>query len=84
MLLYNDATNDVYLGRKVNHGRGTHFTWENRDIRYNVLRAVGYYDGKPVAEDVLVLKGLERAPHLKLSTVHRLLCLPLPITMPIC
>ena len=23
VLLYNDATNDVYLGRKVNHGRGT-------------------------------------------------------------
>lgn len=65
VLLYNDATNDVYLGRKVNHGRGTHFTWENRDIRYNVLRAVGYYDGKPVAEDVLVLKGLERAPHFE-------------------
>ena len=49
----------------MNHGRGTHFTWENRDIRYNVLRAVGYYDGKPVAEDVLVLKGLERAPHFE-------------------
>ena len=65
VLLYNDATNDVYLGRKVNHGRGTHFTWENRDIRYNVLRAVGYYDGKPAAEDVLVLKGLKRAPHFE-------------------
>lgn len=37
--------------------------WENRDIRYNVLRAVGYYKGKPVAEDIIVLNGLEQAPH---------------------
>ena len=36
--------------------------WENRDIRYNVLRAVGYYKGKPVTEDVLLLNGLEQAP----------------------
>ena len=39
---------------KLNHGVGTHFMWENRDIRYNVLRAVGYFKGKPAAEDVLV------------------------------
>lgn len=37
--------------------------WENRDIRYNVLRAVGYYKGKAVVEDILVLNGLEQAPH---------------------
>lgn len=37
--------------------------WENRDIRYNVLRAVGYHKGKPVAEDIIVLNGLEQAPH---------------------
>lgn len=62
VLLYNDATDAQFLGRKVNHGVGTHFMWENRDIRYNVLRAVGYYQGKPVAEDILVLDGLEQAP----------------------
>ena len=39
--------------------------WENRDIRYNVLRAVGYFKGKPAAEDVLVLDGLEKAPHFE-------------------
>ncbi|MDR0891042.1 MAG: beta-galactosidase, partial [Mediterranea sp.] len=68
VLLYNDASQapSTFLGRKCNHGRGTHFSWENRDIRYNVLRAVGYYDGKPVAEDVLVLNGLEQAPHFDL------------------
>lgn len=63
VLLYNDALNEQYLGRKVNHGVGTHFMWENRDIRYNVLRAVGYFKGEPVAEDVLVLNGLEKAPN---------------------
>jgi len=36
--------------------------WENRDIRYNVLRAVGYYKGKSVAEDMIILEGLEQAP----------------------
>ena len=65
VLLYNDMVNDkvAYLGRKKNNGTGTHFMWENRDIRYNVLRAVGYYKGKPVAEDIIVLNGLEQAPH---------------------
>jgi hypothetical protein len=61
--LYNDPTDAEFLGCKHNAGTGTHFTWENRDIRYNVLRAVGYYNGKPVAEDLIVLNGLERAIH---------------------
>ena len=51
---------------KKNNGTGTHFMWENRDIRYNVLRAVGYYKGKPVAEDLILLNGLEQAPNLEL------------------
>ena len=63
VLLYNDAVDAQCLGRKVNQGVGTHFMWENRDIRYNVLRAVGYYKGQAVAEDILVLEGLEKAPH---------------------
>jgi len=65
VLLYNDATNSAFMGRKSNHGVGTHFMWEHRDVRYNVLRAVGYYEGKPVAEDVVVLNGLEQAPHFE-------------------
>lgn len=60
--LYNDATDNQYLGKKKNNGKGTHMTWENRDIRYNVLRAVGYYGGKAVAEDIIVLDNLEKAP----------------------
>ena len=53
-------------------------------MRYNVLRAVGYYDGKPAAEDVLVLKGLKRAPHFEALYRPSAIVLPLPITMPIC
>jgi hypothetical protein len=60
--LYNDLTGANYLGKKSNKGIGTHMTWENRDIRYNVLRAVGYYAGKVVAEDLIVLNNLEQAP----------------------
>ena len=63
--LYNDAVDSVYLGKKKNNGRGTHFMWENRDVRYNVLRAVGYSGGKAVAEDVIVLNNLEKAPHFE-------------------
>lgn len=68
VLLYNDLTNEkaTFLGRKKNNGTGTHFMWENRDIRYNVLRAVGYYKGKPVAEDLILLNGLEQAPNFEL------------------
>ena len=74
--LYNDAVDSVYLGKKKNNGIGTHFIFENRDIRYNVLRAVGYFGGKAVVEDVVVFNsasitqsdaitktGLEKAPH---------------------
>ena len=65
VLLYNDAADKVFLGCKLNQGIGTHFTWEHCDIRYNVLRAVGYYGGKQVAEDVLILEGLEQAPNFE-------------------
>ena len=62
VLLYNDATQENYLGSCINRGIGTHFEWKEADIKYNVLRAVGYYKGKAVTEDVLVLNGLEKAP----------------------
>lgn len=65
VLLYNDMKDNQYLGCKKNHGIGTHFMWENRDIHYNVIRAVGYYQGRPVAEDVLVLDHLQQAPNFE-------------------
>lgn len=69
VLLYNDAADSNFLGRKKASQRGGHgqrtarFTWEKRLIKYNVLRAVGYRNGLAVAEDVIILDGLERAPH---------------------
>ena len=73
--LYNDATNDNYMGKKKNNGRGSHFMWENRDVRYDVLRAVGYFEGKPVAEDAIVLNNLEKAPHFEALNVDAKLLL---------
>lgn len=65
VLLYNDATDHELLGCKKQLGIGTHFTWENRDVKYNVLRAVGYYEGKSVCEDIVIFDGLERSPHFE-------------------
>ena len=67
VLLYNDAVDNpkLFLGRKRQNGVGTHFTWEHREVRYNVLRAVAYYGGKAVAEDCILLEGLEQAPHFE-------------------
>ena len=67
VLLYNDAVDNpkCFLGRKRQQGVGTHFTWEHRLVQYNVLRAVAYYGGKAVAEDMIVLQGLAQAPHFE-------------------
>ncbi len=63
--LYNDAAPSAfaYLGTRVNRGIGTHFEWKDAYVQYNVLRAVAYRGGKAVAEDVIVLDNLKRAPH---------------------
>ncbi|MCM1077672.1 MAG: malectin domain-containing carbohydrate-binding protein [Bacteroides sp.] len=63
VILYNDALEANYLGSREKGGIGTHFEWKDADIRCNVLRAVGYYNGEPVAEDVIVLENLETAPN---------------------
>lgn len=57
VVLYNGYETNK-LGRKRTP---PHFVWEKRMVRYNVLRAVGYRAGKAVAEDVLLLQGLEKA-----------------------
>lgn len=63
VMLYNG---DQYLGRKKNARKvGTHMLWENRLIQYNVLRAVGYRNGKAVSEDVILLEGLPSAPNIE-------------------
>ncbi len=60
--LYNDAGEAVSLGTRVKGGIGTHYVWQDVPVKYNVLRAVGYRGGKPVAEDVIVLDNLAKAP----------------------
>lgn len=62
--LFNDVNNQS-LGKLKNPGRGQHFQWNNVNINYNVLYAVGYVDGKRVAQDYVVLNNLPEAPHLK-------------------
>jgi beta-galactosidase len=62
--LFNDVKS-VSLGRKKSRGIGTHFQWDKVNIQYNILYAVGYVNGKPVAHDYIVLNNLPQAPNYK-------------------
>jgi len=62
--LFNDVSH-VSLGRKKNQGRGTHFQWDQVKVNYNVLQAIGYVNGKAVANDIVVLHHLPVAPHFE-------------------
>lgn len=62
--LFNDL-NGASLGRQKKKGVGSHFQWDSVNIRYNVLYAVGYQQGKAVAKDTLVLFHLPEAPGYK-------------------
>ena len=56
--------NDVYShssGKLKHGGIGTHFTFNNVNIQYNVLSAIGYVDGKPVAKDLIILNHLPKS-----------------------
>ncbi len=52
------------LGKLKNPGRGKHFIFNQIDVQNNVLYAVGYLNGKAVAEDVIVLHHLPTAKNL--------------------
>lgn len=60
--LFNDV-DGTSLGIKSNPGIGEHFQWDNVQIDYNVLRAVGYVDGKEVASDIILVHSLEESPN---------------------
>ncbi|TDD97794.1 malectin domain-containing carbohydrate-binding protein [Flavobacterium cellulosilyticum] len=62
--LFNDV-NNASLGKLKNQGIGQHFQWNNANIQYNVLYAVGYVNGVAVAKDYIVLNSLPKAPNLK-------------------
>jgi beta-galactosidase len=60
--LFNDV-NKSSLGKLKNPGLGQHFQWNNVNIQYNVLYAVGYVNGKAVAKDYIVLQNLQKSPN---------------------
>ncbi len=60
--LFNDIDN-ASLGKQKRNGIGTHFQWDKVNIRYNVLYAVGYVNGKAVARDTVTLFHLPQSPN---------------------
>jgi len=61
--LFNDV-NKLSLGKLKNRGIGQHFQFNNVNVQYNVLYAVGYVNGVAVAKDYIVLNTLPKAPNL--------------------
>ncbi|SFA38486.1 protein of unknown function [Pedobacter suwonensis] len=59
--LFNDISSQS-LGKKKRGVTGTHFQWNKPNIKYNVLYAIGYVNGKAVAKDQLVLQNLPQSP----------------------
>jgi hypothetical protein len=74
--LFNDMDN-ASLGKRKRSGIGTHFQWDKVNIRYNVLYAVGYVNGKAVAKDTIVLNHLPASPNF-----NKLYADAKPITKP--
>lgn len=62
--LFNDV-NGASFGKRKKNGFDTHFQWDNVNIQYNVLYAVGYVKGKAVARDTIVLHHLQQSPNFK-------------------
>ncbi|MGN7990366.1 malectin domain-containing carbohydrate-binding protein [Pedobacter sp. 22226] len=60
--LFNDISRQS-LGKKKRGGIGTHFQWNKPEIKYNVLYAIGYVNGKAVAKDQIVLQNLPQSPN---------------------
>ena len=61
--LYNDAYGKHYLGSAVNPKvEGEHLVVKQVLLKYNTLLAVAYYNGKAVAEDLVVYQDLPQAP----------------------
>ncbi|HTN21436.1 MAG TPA: malectin domain-containing carbohydrate-binding protein [Pelobium sp.] len=60
--LFNDVDASS-LGKRKRGKTGTHFTWDNANIQYNILYAVGYIDGKAMVKDTIVLNHLPQSPN---------------------
>lgn len=59
--LFNDV-NEISFGKRKKNGKGSHYQWEDVNILYNVLYAVGYVNGKAVVRDYIVLRNLPQSP----------------------
>jgi hypothetical protein len=59
--LFNDYQAES-LGTRKRGPIGTHFQWDDVEVRYNVLYAEGRIGGKTVATDIIVLNNLPVAP----------------------
>lgn len=68
--LFNDV-NKSSLGKLKNPGIGQHFQFNNVNIQYNVLYAVGYVNGKAVAKDYIVLNNFPKAPSFDALTTNK-------------
>lgn len=73
--LFNDV-NGQSLGKRKRATIGTHFQWNKTDIRYNVLYAVGYVNGKAVAKDQVVLQNLPQSPNFNILIKDEKLTVP--------
>lgn len=76
--LFNDIDN-ASLGKQKRNSVGTHFQWDKANIKYNVLYAVGYVNGKVVAKDTITLFHLPQSPHYNdLFTNAKSIIAPVP------
>lgn len=73
--LFNDIKGQS-LGRRKRGAIGTHFQWNKPDIKYNVLYAVGYVNGKAVAKDQIVLQNLPQSPNFNILINDKKLTVP--------
>lgn len=73
--LFNDV-NGQSLGKKKRGAIGTHFQWDRPNIQYNVLYAIGYVDGKPVAKDQIILQNLPQSTNFNLLVTDKKIISP--------
>jgi hypothetical protein len=60
--LFNDVDGSS-LGKQKRGAIGTHFQWNKPNVKYNVLYAVAYVNGKAVARDQIILNSLPKSPN---------------------
>ena len=75
--LFNDV-NGISLGKQTRRGKSVHFQWDHVFVKYNILYAKGYVNGKVVATDRIALHHLTKAPHFASLYQEKNLSAPKP------